>query len=88
MTTADRQVYDDIKDERRRQDTQWGGPEHDDRHAIDEWLDFIQKQLNEAEALIGADEPDGDMQFRSRLVKVAALAVAAVESLDRLMVKS
>lgn len=83
-------VLTDIIAERGRQDAQWGGPPHDDDHSPDEWLEFIEHQVDAAHALIGAGsedengEPNGDARYRQRLVKIAALAVAAIESLDRL----
>lgn len=74
-------VLQDIVAERSAQDVQWGGPTHDDRHAPEEWLEYIEKQLDYANALIGMSE--GDPEYRERLVKIAALAVAAIQALDR-----
>ena len=34
-------IYDEIKAERVRQDSLWGGPEHDDTHNMIDWADFI-----------------------------------------------
>jgi hypothetical protein len=61
----------DVLAERKRQDAQWGGPVHDDGHDNDEWAEFIARQM---------------WRFRRKrenFVKVAALAVAAIESIDR-----
>jgi hypothetical protein len=71
-------VITDISKERVQQDEQWGGPEHDDQHTLDDWERFIILQLN----LMQLSVPTGRTP-RDRLVKVAALAVAAIESLDR-----
>ena len=63
----------EITDERRRQDAQWGGPSHDDTHIWLDWRDFIQIQLNKALSSTA----------RERCIKIAALAIAAIESLER-----
>jgi hypothetical protein len=94
--TADspkRDFIEKILTERRRQDEQWGGPRHDDGHAYPDWLRFIRGQLSgimlihggkqrEEEALMN---PDNLAKFEERMVKVAALAMAAVESTRRKM---
>jgi len=74
-------VWADIRQCRANQDEQWGGPEHDDTHAAQEWLGYIQKQLDEAD--IALDPPPGGSNldiYESRLIDVAALAVAAIQS--------
>jgi hypothetical protein len=84
-------VYDDVREERQRQDSQWGGPEHDDRHIPADWLSFIQRKWraaeNEAFGMAFGHTDDWRKQatadYRRRLIQIAALAVAAVESLDR-----
>lgn len=73
-------VYADIIDERRRQDHQWGGPRHDDQQAGSDWVCYISKQLAYAESCISAEDFN---RLRERFVKIAALAVAAVQSLHR-----
>lgn len=65
--------------ERKRQDMQWGGPAHDDTHSAWDWADYIRKQADLAEQPVA--QPPG--QFRERMVKIAALAFAAIESHDR-----
>lgn len=79
-------VFFDIVAERIRQNEQWGGPGHDDEHAAADWLRFVVTQAVKAREgclddnyLIAVD-PEG---YRARLVKIAALAVAAIESHDR-----
>ncbi len=66
----------DVLAEREHQDAQWGGEAHDDTHLKDDWLHFIRKQLDHAFHV-------GTPGVRDRLVKIAALAVAAIESHDR-----
>lgn len=73
-------VYQDIEDERERQDAQWGGPEHDDQHSYWDWLDYIERQSVRCQtAGLARNIPE----MRARLIKIAALSVAAVQSLDR-----
>jgi hypothetical protein len=69
-------VFADIRAERARQDAKWGGPEHDDGHALVEWAHFIREHLDKA--LRGPFA-----KTRRRMVEVAALAVAAIEAWDR-----
>jgi len=71
-----RRILEEIAAERTRQDEKWGGPEHDDEHSIDDWECFILEHLNRVQ---GYDDAHG----RKQLIRVAALAVAAIESLDR-----
>lgn len=87
LSDADRKFFDtfdsikfhrwlafyDVIQERSQQDAQWGGPEHDDKHDAADFAEYIRIQLGR----MTEDE------CRVRLVKVAALAVAAIESLDR-----
>ena len=68
-------ILDEIRDERKRQDEQWGGPNHDDKHHPGQWLEYIKKFWDKA------NNPRDN--FRHRMIQVAALAVAAVESHDR-----
>lgn len=67
-------ILQEILNERGRQDDKWGGPEHDDQHPLADFVDFIEGYAAKAR---DGDEP------RRRLIQVAALAVAAVESMDR-----
>ncbi len=71
-------IAQDIENERERQDAQWGGEAHDDDHSQLEWLGFLTKQVMQAE-----QERTSVVSYRERLVKIAALAVAAIESHDR-----
>lgn len=79
-------------DERQRQDDQWGGPARDDeqRRVLD-WLNLIQRQIRLAH-MEGVDQ-DGHAddaggyfdvaRVKERLTKIAALALAGLESIDR-----
>lgn len=83
----------DVLEERIRQDELWGGPSHDDRHGPISWVAFIEEHNDKARAQL---EENGDHfgghyyiddaareRYRRRLVEVGALALAAIESLDR-----
>jgi hypothetical protein len=69
----------DVTDERRRQDDLWGGPEHDDRHTWRDWLRILQSQLNK----LAVGNVDPVMDLYGRLVRIAALSVAGMESCSR-----
>jgi hypothetical protein len=62
---------DEMLSERREQDAQWRGPDHDDEHKHEDWRRYIRHQLRSG----------GD--FEMRMKKVAALAMAAYESSRR-----
>lgn len=104
----DPDVVDDIAAERRRQDEQWGGPDHDDRHpdktggaeaAQQRWsflADFQRRRTQQffrlgrggwsdilAEAVAKAFAESDPVLLREKLVPVAAVATAWIESLDR-----
>ena len=68
----------DVLAERKRQDAQWGGPAHDDEHDAQDWASYIRRQLKRLVEVNYAES-----FARERFVKIAALAVAAVETIDR-----
>lgn len=78
MSAQREDVFAEISAERERQDEQWGGETHDDSHERFEWCEYIRKQNNHA--VSSAHNP---AEFEARMVKVAALAVAAIESSRR-----
>lgn len=69
------EVVNEVRLERQKQDAQWGGATHDDQHADRDWLGYIHYQVGAAYM-----QPE---RLRERLIKIAALSVAAIESLDR-----
>jgi hypothetical protein len=75
LAKATNPVIAEILGERARQDAQWGGPAHDDKHLTDDWFDYIRRQMYKVE------EEDSDE--RQAFVKIASLAVAAIKSIDR-----
>lgn len=79
------QIYGAIQAERDRQDEQWGGPAHDDKHNAGDWMDYITHQVEKfAMGLMSHGKnyyatPDA----RQRFIKIAALCFAALESAGR-----
>lgn len=67
-------IYDEIDNEREYQDKKWGGTSFDDAQTEQQWIEYIKQYA------IGQR---GSNNFRERMIKVAALAVAAIESYDR-----
>jgi len=65
-------AYLELHAERTEQRLQWGGAAHDDQHGELDWVTFIKKQLRRSNA-----------NYRNAMVKIGALAVAAIESYDR-----
>ena len=66
----------DVATERQRQDAKWGGPEHDDLHSFADWHRFINERL-------ASSAYANEARTRKLLIEIAALAVAAAESIDR-----
>jgi hypothetical protein len=79
MTTLNKAITD-VMAERWRQDAKWGGPGHDDHHTVAEWVQLIEDYAGWARVMAGMNSPE---KARNRLIQVAALAVAAVEAMDR-----
>lgn len=77
-TSKTSDVLDEVFAERRWQDEKWGGPEHDDAHSVQEFVAFIHEHAEKA--IAPGTSPNITC---SRLVEVAALAVAAVEAIRR-----
>jgi hypothetical protein len=69
----------DVAIERDRQDAKWGGPTHDAGHPTQAVLQFIHDRVGRAFTLINYDE----QKARQLLIEIGALAVAAVDSMDR-----
>ncbi len=77
---AEKDVLAEIAAERTRQDAQWGGAAHDDTLPIGTFVQLIRDYAGWAWVKAREGSP---VEARQRLVQVAALAVAAAESLDR-----
>lgn len=76
MQANQEKIIQQVTDERLLQDERWGGAEHDDSHRIEDFCTYIQKHNERAFTEVGQDQ-------RYAFVRVAALAIAAVESFDR-----
>jgi len=89
-------IHEEIKSERLRQNEEWGGSARDDVHEPEKWCGLLRRQLrlaDRAACSLATDEITGREElalivgYRERLIKIAAVAVAAAESLDRIMEK-
>lgn len=74
-------ILNAIVKHRAEQDIEHGGPAHDDTHSRRDWADFLQNQVSKTHASHPATSVKN---YRERLIKIAALAVAALESEERL----
>ena len=70
----------EVDNERERQNQQWGGDHHDDQHITPEFCAWIDNYSGWASQ---KSQGGDNVEARKRLIQVAALAVAAVESIDR-----
>jgi len=70
-------IMNDIQAEREYQDRQWGGEDNDDDNTLNDWTNFLFRYTS------NAIHAPSEAEQRRQLIKVAALAVAAVESFDR-----
>lgn len=77
-----RNILDEVDGERSRQDEKFGGPDKDDarKHIVD-WIQDIEAYTAWAKQMYRMGSPD---KYRRRMMQIAALAVAACESFDRL----
>lgn len=84
MTIRD-SVLEEILEERKHQDKKWGGANHDDHHGPYAWVAFITNYLGQAVGGLETEQLSKAQlrSFRYNMLKVAALAVAAVEMADR-----
>jgi len=80
-------AIDDILRERERQNGKWG----EQNHELPIWLGILMeevgevaKEVNEYSATSFGVEADSYLRrYRTELIEVAAVAIAAIESLDR-----
>ena len=75
--------------ERERQDSLFGGPAHDDRHRPADWVALRAKHHGQA---VSDGQPDhaaqdldalGQSRYRRQLIRLMAVACAAIEAFDR-----
>lgn len=76
-------IYDEIRAERERQDTKWGGAAHDDNEPPMAWVDYVTRYASWAGMMALMGGVEGRAKYRRRMMQVAALAVAACEAYDR-----
>lgn len=74
-------ILAEVAAERERQDLKWGGPANDDQWNSLDWHEMIADYNGWARRMVCMESLD---KARVRYIQVAALAVAAVEALDRL----
>ena len=84
MMSPQMRVIQDVIAERFRQDTKWGVQ----NHAPETWLMVLGEEVGEAnKAALEYRFPHGVpltwTAYRDELIQVAAVAIAAIESLDR-----
>lgn len=71
-------IFNEIDGELGYQDAKWGA-EFDEKNTQNDWVSYITSYAGRA---IGFDAPPE--QFRKDMIKVAALAIAAIETHDSL----
>jgi NTP pyrophosphatase (non-canonical NTP hydrolase) len=69
-------TFGEIRNERNRQERSWGVQNHQPEH----WLCILFEEVGEASAAMLKNQMT---QYRTEMVQVAAVAVAAIESFDR-----
>lgn len=79
MNQATSQVLNEVAAEREYQNKRWG-TSFDDTNTPSQWMGYV--SAYGARNLVGASAVDLE-KFRVDMIKVAALAVAAVEAIDR-----
>jgi hypothetical protein len=75
-------VLREITEERGRQDIEFGGPNHDDIVTRSEWGAIILRHGGLAMGHSAKADNDDEI-YRRQLIRVAAIAVAAIQSHDR-----
>lgn len=78
MTPETAKVLEEVAQERENQDATWG-TKFDDQNNANDWVAYIAKQAGKATTF-----PFDATNFRQKMIEVAAMAVAAVETFDRL----
>lgn len=74
------EILKEIAAERKRQDQKWGGAAHDDNYDLRDFIRWGKNYLSWSDQMADALSW---AKARRRMVQVAALAVAAVEWIDR-----
>jgi len=72
-------IFNEIEAERAYQDAKWGNT-FDDKNTVNDWNQYIAGYGYRAASMENVGKPE---EQRAAMVKVAALAVAALETFDR-----
>ena len=75
------ELLQEVVAERAAQDQEWGGRPHDDGHGVAEWVALLARHVGLA-MNDGATTED-PVRFRRQMVRVAAVALAALEAFER-----
>jgi hypothetical protein len=79
LTMGQESIIGEVIEERGRQDAEWGSV-HDDGHTPGDWVAKLKRHLGLASGEgVGTDLG----RYRRQMIRVAALAVAALESMER-----
>lgn len=81
MSDITEMVLDRVREERKRQDDQWGGPTHDDTLTDPIWLMVLTRHFGRVGGLMLTTY--NRVQLSYCLVRVAAIAVAWAEVIYR-----
>lgn len=73
----------DIADERRRQNEKWGQQDHDPTGWVAILVEEVGEVAKESTALLPPADRFDIAAYRAEMVQVAAVAVQAIECLDR-----
>jgi len=89
-------ILEEIKTERLLEDKEWADSAHADVYEPDKWCSLLRHQIRLADRaacslatdeITGGEEQSLIIGYRERLISIAAVALAATESLDRAMKK-
>jgi hypothetical protein len=87
-------ILEEIKAERHLEDKEWAAAAHADAYEPEKWCSLLRRQIRLADRaacslatdeITGSEEQSLIIGYRERLISIAAVALAATESLDRTM---
>lgn len=81
MNNSRRQIFDEIDDERIKQDDKWGEQNHDPIT----WLSILMEEIGEVSQCALHQKFGGEAagKYRHELIQVAAVAISMLECFDR-----
>lgn len=78
------EILEEIKKERDFQDNKFGGEETDDLKSLGEWILLLNKYIGKAICSFDLFDKNSIYKtYRFNMIKVAAVSIAAIESIDR-----